>query len=568
MYLLLFFAFLAGIVTVLSPCVLPVLPILLSAGIAEGRYRSFGIILGLVLSFSFFTLALTSIINLTGISADVLRYCAIALITFFGLTMLFPRLGDWFAAKTSGIANIGLKVQEQSATLGTGFWSGFLLGVALGLIWTPCAGPILATITTLVATNAVTWATVFTTLAYSIGTALPMFLIMYGGNKITTSTSALAPYTETIRKIFGALMILGALAIAFHFDTVLQQFAIKYFPMITVDSNEAVKKELETLQKEPRIGAFSNSAPGAHAPDFVGISQWFNSPPLTLEQLKNKVVLIDFWTYSCINCVRTSPYLKDWYEKYKDKGFVIVGVHTPEFEFEKNPANVQEAIKRFGINYPVALDNHFSTWQAYHNRYWPAHYLIDQNGIISYVHFGEGEYLKTENSIRSLLGLPEISEKQSREPIKPQSPETYLGIARASQYHPDIRLQANATNVYDYKGRLADDQVGLHGSWYIADESITAKSDDARLDINFIANRVYLVMSAPSPSLIEVLLDGKPVDKKYYTVDMNESGKIPVKDSRMYDILDLKGDNGRHVLTINVPKDVSLFVFTFGSGEK
>ncbi len=204
MYILLIFAFLAGIVTVLSPCVLPVLPILLSAGIAEGRYRSFGIIVGLILSFSFFTLALTTIINLTGISADALRYCAIALITFFGLSMLFPSIGNWFAAKTSGIANIGLQVQEQASNLGTGFWSGFLLGVALGLIWTPCAGPILATITTLVATNAVTWATVLTTLTYSIGTALPMFLIMYGGNKITSSTTTLAPYTELIRKIFGA----------------------------------------------------------------------------------------------------------------------------------------------------------------------------------------------------------------------------------------------------------------------------------------------------------------------------------------------------------------------------
>ena len=403
---------------------------------------------------------------------------------------------------------------------------------------------------------------------YSIGTALPMFLIMYGGNKITNSTSALAPYTETLRKIFGALMIGGALAIAFHFDVTLQQIAVKYFPMISIDSNEAVKKELEQLQKEPAMNKFSSSAPGAHAPDFVGISQWFNSPPLTLEQLKNKVVLIDFWTYSCINCVRTLPYLKNWYAKYKDKGFVIVGVHTPEFEFEKNPANVQDAIKRFGISYPVALDNHFSTWQTYHNRYWPAHYLLDQNGIISYTHFGEGEYLKTENSIRSLLGLQEISERESREPIKPQTPETYLGIARASQYHPDIRLQANATNMYDYKGRLADDQVGLHGSWLVADESITAKSNDARLDINFIGNRVYLVMSAASLSLIEVLLDGKPVDKKYYTVDMNEAGTIPVKDSRMYDILDLKGDNGRHVLTVKVPKDVTLYVFTFGSGEK
>jgi cytochrome c biogenesis protein CcdA/thiol-disulfide isomerase/thioredoxin len=568
MYLLLLFAFLAGIVTVLSPCVLPVLPILLSAGVAEGRYRAFGIILGLVLSFSFFTLTLTSIINLTGISANALRYCAIGLITFFGLTMLFPRLGDWFASKTAGIANIGLQVQEKSATLTSGFWSGFLLGVALGLIWTPCAGPILATITTLVATNAVNLKTVLTTLAYSIGTALPMFLIMYGGNKIATSTTALAPYTELIRKIFGALMILGALAIAFHFDVVLQQIAIRYFPMLNIDTHEAVKKELEKLRKETSMNAFSSIEPGALAPDFVGISQWFNTPPLTIEQLRNKVVLIDFWTYSCINCVRTLPYLKDWYAKYKDKGFVIVGVHTPEFEFEKNPSNVQDAIKRFGILYPVALDNHYSTWQAYHNRYWPAHYLINQNGTIYHVHFGEGAYLQTENAIRTLLGLPEITEKEVREPVKMQTPEIYLGTARAAHYPSSMVLQRNATAIYDYKGHLSDDQVGLRGSWHVTDESITSQSDDARLDLNFIANRVYLVMSSSEEALIQVLLDGKPLDKKYYTTDMNKSGFITVKDSRMYDMVDLKGDDGRHIITLGVPKGVSLYAFTFGSGTK
>jgi cytochrome c biogenesis protein CcdA/thiol-disulfide isomerase/thioredoxin len=568
MYLLLLFAFLAGIVTVLSPCVLPVLPILLSAGVAQGRYRAFGIILGLVLSFSFFTLALTSIINLTGISANVLRYIAIGLITFFGLTMLFPRFGDWFAGKTAGIANIGLRVQEKSAALGSGFWPGFLLGIALGLIWTPCAGPILATITTLVATNAINLTTVLATVSYSLGTALPMFLIMYGGNKIAASTTALAPYTELIRKIFGALMILGALAIAFHFDVVLQQLAIKYFPILTIDTNETVKKELEKLHKETTMSAFSSSEPGSLAPDFVGISRWFNTSPLTIDQLRNKVVLVDFWTYSCINCVRTLPYLKNWYAKYKDQGFVLIGVHTPEFEFEKNPLNVQDAIKRFGIEYPVALDDHYSTWQAYHNRYWPAHYLINKDGIIYHVHFGEGAYLQTENAIRTLLGLPELTEKEIPESIKMQTPEIYLGFSRAMHYQPTISLQKNATALYDYKGHLADNRVGLRGSWHIASESITSQSDDARLDLNFIANRIYLVMSSPEQASIQVLLDGKPLEKKYYTTDINDAGFITVKDSRMYDIVDLKGIDGRHVLTLILPKGVSLYAFTFGSGVK
>jgi thiol-disulfide isomerase/thioredoxin len=363
-------------------------------------------------------------------------------------------------------------------------------------------------------------------------------------------------------------MILGALAIAFHFDVVLQQIAIRYFPMITIDTNEAVKKELEKLHKEASMNAFTSTEPGALAPDFVGISQWFNTSPLTIEQLRNKVVLIDFWTYSCINCVRTLPYLKDWYAKYKDKGLVIVGVHTPEFEFEKNPSNVQDAIKRFGIVYPVALDNHYSTWQAYHNRYWPAHYLINQEGTIYHVHFGEGAYLQTENAIRTLLGLPEITEKEVREPLKALTPEIYLGTARAANYTSSITLQRNATALYDYQGRLADDQVGLHGSWHVTNEAITAQSDDARLDLNFIANRVYLVMSSTAPASVQVLLDGQPLENKYYTADMNEAGLITVKDSRMYDMVDLKGDNGRHMLTLVIPKGVSLYAFTFGSGAK
>ena len=321
MYILLLFAFLAGIVTVLSPCILPVLPLLLSAGFGQGRLRPYGVILGLIVSFTFFTLSLTAIVHATGVSPNILRYIAIILITFFGLTMIFPRLEQWFSNRLSSVAQLGQAVQEQSNVIGSGFWSGFILGGALGLIWSPCAGPILAAITTLVATSAITWNAVLVTLAYSLGTALPMFFIMYGGNKIANSTTAIAPYTEIIRKIFGSLMILGALAIAFHFDVILQQLALKYFPMITIGDNPTVQKEIEKLTQDKTFSILSPTL-GSQAPDFIGISDWINSPPLSLEQLKGSVVLVDFWTYSCINCVRTFPYLKQWYNAYKNKGFI------------------------------------------------------------------------------------------------------------------------------------------------------------------------------------------------------------------------------------------------------
>ena len=415
MIALIFFSFLAGVVTVLSPCILPILPILLAAQVGQGYYRPYGIIVGLISSFTFFTLALTALVRATGISPDFLLAMVLFGITiFFGLTLLFPWLGDRFAALTSVFSSLGTAVQEHSTFAGTGFLSGFILGGALGLIWTPCAGPILATITALVATSAVSINAIIITLVYSLGAALPMFLIMYGGNHIINSTQFLAGYTELIRRVFGALMILGALAIAFHFDVVLQQFAVRYFPMITIEDNQTVKKELEELKMNDRKKTTSLiQGEQESAPALVGITDWINTPPLSLQQLKGKVVLIDFWTYSCINCVRTLPYIRQWYEAYRNKGLVIIGVHTPEFEFEKNVNNVKAAVKRFEIQYPVALDNNYQTWQNYNNSYWPAHYLIDQEGVIRYKHFGEGNYKETENAIRSLLGLQPEAKKLS-----------------------------------------------------------------------------------------------------------------------------------------------------------
>jgi cytochrome c biogenesis protein CcdA/thiol-disulfide isomerase/thioredoxin len=558
--LLLVFACLAGLVTVLSPCILPVLPLLLSASVGQGRYRSLGVIVGLVLSFSFFTLTLTALVQIAGISPDFLRYCAIGLITFFGLTMLFPWLGDRFAALTSGFAHLGSAVQEQSTHAGTGFASGCILGVALGLLWTPCAGPILASITTLVATRAVTWNAVFVTLAYSAGAALPMFAITYGGNRVINSTQYLAAYTEIIRKVFGVLMILSALALAFHADIVLQQIAANYFPMINVEDNAVVKKALEELGSNNKN---QSTEFGTIAPDLVGLHEWINSEPLTLEQLRGKVVLVDFWTYSCINCVRTLPHVKHWYESYKDKGFVIIGVHTPEFEFEKSVRNVREAVKRFGITYPVALDSDYATWQQYSNHYWPAHYLIDQQGVIQEKHFGEGAYLDTENAIRKLLSLAPLTEKEEVRHAKQVTPETYLGYARGDSYI--AALKHDQSNFYEYTHQLADDQVGLKGTWVVKSDHIESVDTKNMLELNFIASHVYLVMQSAKPEKVIVLLDGKPLDKRYYSVDMDKQGEITVHEARMYEVLDLKGDYGRHVLTLNVPAGVWLYVFTFGS---
>jgi len=556
MIILIIFAILAGIVTVLSPCILPILPILLSAGIGQNRHKSYGIIIGLIASFSFFTLTLTAIVAATGVSPDCLRFMAILLIIFFGLTMLIPKLGNFFESATSKVAHLGSFIQEKSTNTGSEFWSGIILGVALGVLWTPCAGPILASITTLVATHSIGWPAIIIIVSYSVGSGIAMLTIMYGGSKLTSSIGSYSPY---IRQIFGALMIAGALSIVFHADVILQQLALKYFPMVIIDDNEIVKKELVTLNPN----AFAHN--DGMAPDFIDIQEWINSKPLTIKELEGHVVLVDFWTYSCINCIRTLPYIKKWHEDYKDHGLIIVGVHTPEFEFEKNPDNVKNAIARLGITYPVALDNGYKTWQNYNNHYWPAHYLIDRRGIIKETHFGEGAYLETENNIRNLLGLSPIAQSHPIDQTsKKITPETYLGYERATSYHPSISLQPDQAVSYDYQGSLGENQVGLKGLWNVHRQSITSQSSNSILDFDIIANRVYVVMESNSSQLVHVLLDGKPLLDRQRTVDMNQEGQIIVNQARMYDVANLNNDYGYHKLTLHVPQGVSLYAFTFG----
>lgn len=522
MEILIGFAFLAGIFTALSPCILPVLPAILASGISGGRLRPLGTILGLICSFTFFTLTLTWLVQETGLSPYILRYIAIALIFFFGLVMIFPKLSNWFAALTAPIAGVGQTIHPSS-----GFLGGFIFGIALGLIWTPCAGPVLAAITTLVATHALDRTAILMTLAYSIGAAIPLFIIAYGSSKLI----GLSRYSEVIRKFFGALMVLFSLMLLFNWDMMLNQQLSKIFPEFLKEKNL------------PLFGKATLMA-GDKAPDFTGIDSWINKP----SQLKGKVVLVDFWTYSCINCLRTLPYLKDWDAKYKDKGLVIVGVHTPEFEFEKDPQNVQSAVKELGINYPVALDNHYATWNAFHNHYWPAHYLIDPSGKIQMIHYGEGGYAETENGIRKLLGLKELEMKEPEQSTLATTPETYLGLARGRSYQMEIK--PNQTFDYHYDGTLSEDQVGLKGAWRAENEFIEA-AGNSYLELNFLAAQVYLVLAGSSDEPLTIMLDGKP------------HGQITVDGDKKYDIV--SAPYGRHTLSLKVPKGVKAYAFTFGS---
>ena len=290
------------------------------------------------------------------------------------------KLSDKFSAATQGLANIG-NIETQSG----GYWGGVVIGALIGLVWTPCAGPILAAILVQVVLQKSNASALLSIAAFAIGAGVPMLFIALLGRKVMGRLGFFTKYSEEIRKAFGVIIIIAVLIIA---------FGSNLFASTDTSASEGEVTGLQNKLAQPYP-----------APEFAGVSEWLNTKPLTMAELKGKVVLVDFWTYSCINCVRTLPYITAWDKKYRDKGLVIIGVHSPEFEFEKNADNVRTALKEHGINYPVAMDNNLSTWQSFNNQYWPAHYLIDRGGNVVYTHFGEGDYDVTENNIRYLLGL-------------------------------------------------------------------------------------------------------------------------------------------------------------------
>ena len=387
MILLIAFAFLAGVITILSPCILPVLPIILTSsigGVNTGKSRPMGVVIGFILSFTFFTLFLSTIVRLSGISADTLRLISVFVIGGFGISLLVPQFQVLVERLFSKLA--GFMPSSQGRT---GFGGGLLIGFSVGLLWTPCVGPILASVISLAITGTVTFDAFLITLAYSLGTAIPMFLIMLGGQNVLRRVPWLLSNLGHIQKLFGVLMILTAIGIFFNVDRRFQTFVLNTFPqygtgLTKFEDNELIRNQLDKKSgneiKKEDLGKpmFDLIEPkGVQAPEIIPGGAWFNTNPFTLKQLRGKVVVIDFWTYSCINCQRTLPYLRDWNEKYKDKGLVIIGIHAPEFEFEKNEKNVAQAIKYFNLTYPIVQDNDFATWRAYNNRFWPAKYFID-----------------------------------------------------------------------------------------------------------------------------------------------------------------------------------------------
>ncbi|MGZ8647691.1 MAG: cytochrome c biogenesis protein DipZ, partial [Solirubrobacteraceae bacterium] len=442
MALLVLFAFVAGAGTALSPCVLPVLPAVLSAGATGGRRRPLGVVLGLAATFSVTIVGFGALVDGVGLGDSALRTLAAVVLLGFGLTLVVPRLGALLEAPLSRLPRLSARGR------GDGLRSGLVLGAALGFAYAPCAGPILAAVITV---GAAAERTVPIALAYSAGSACVLLALALGGRGVAGRVRR-AGRGPVVQRALGFVMVLTAVAVAADLDVRFQTALASGFPSAVVnptgalERSAAVERRLADLRGPPRFETAADSARLpvlGRAPDFTGTQRWFNTRggrPLSLARLRGKVVLVDFWTYTCINCLRTLPYLEAWDARYRADGLVIVGVHSPEFPFEQDAGNVAAAIKREGIKYPVAQDNALKTWNAWGNQYWPAHYLIDAKGEVRDAHFGEGAYDKTEMAIRALLveaGHPNpgamAAPRGAVHPTRQSTPETYLGLARAER---------------------------------------------------------------------------------------------------------------------------------------
>ncbi|HEY2575619.1 MAG TPA: cytochrome c biogenesis protein CcdA [Streptosporangiaceae bacterium] len=544
----------AGFLAGISPCILPVLPLLLVAGSTTvagaakdpgtpgtgtertgtagtataaapqarlpraGLARPLAVIVGLVLSFSLLVLAGSELLSLLHLPQDTLRDAGIALLILVGLGYLIPPLG--------------LLLERPFARIGTrranGGGGGFMLGLALGVLYVPCAGPILAAISVVAATHRVGLTAVFVTAAFAVGTAVPLLVIAIAGGQLTGRVGALRRQAPRVRQVGGVVLVVMAVLISFNWLNGLQRDVPGYASALQGSAN--IRKQLNNLTgaKQTTLSKCSSTATTlvncGLAPNFTGITSWLNTPggkPLTIKDLRGKVVLVDFWTYSCINCQRTLPHVEAWSREYAKDGFVVVGVHTPEFAFEHVVSNVRAQATALGVHYPVAVDDDDATWNAYNNQYWPADYLIDAQGHVRHVHFGEGDYSATEKDIRTLLtaahrsaSLPAATDVPNRTPAGEMNPETYVGYSRLQYLDSSSGVTQNAPAAYHFPAHLPLGAMGLSGTWTVHAEEATA-GNGAELELGFLAQDVYLVLGGTGT--LQVTVNGRPTQTIHVT---------------------------------------------------
>jgi cytochrome c biogenesis protein CcdA/thiol-disulfide isomerase/thioredoxin len=600
MIVLVCFAVLAGAGTALSPCALPVLPALLSAGGVGGRRRPLGVVLGLSVTFTVTIVGLANVVDGVGLGNDPLRDVAIVVLLVFGLALLVPDAAARLEAPLSRIARVG--VGGIRATKGDGFRSGLLIGGALGFIYTPCASPILAAV---ISVSAASGRTIVLAVAYAAGSAAVLLALALGGRRVFERVRH-AGRGPMLGRVLGAVMILTAVAIITNLDVNFDQFVAEKIPNVNLTASLECSKTVTGRLHEitghgtkfvPKNGVSDCEGSGtsklrvaahdasqtelladAHkledlgpAPEFADTQDWFNTPddqPLTLAKLRGRVVLIDFWTYTCINCIRTLPYLKAWNAAYAKDGLTIVGVETPEFAFEKIASNVKDAIEQFGLRYPVVQDNDMGTWNAYDNQYWPADYLIDSSGQVRYATFGEGDYGKTETAIRALLaeaGYQVGAKSRPAGVITPSeeaTPESYTGTARAQGF-----VKGPYTGTHDYgpppSSELPLNELAYSGTWRIGEQPAEAIAA-AGINLHFEAKNVYLVLSSQNerPLHVQVMLDGHPISAADSGADVHD-GVVTVTRQRLYSLVSLRNDQS-HELQLRFQNGLVAYDFTFG----
>ena len=547
MLLLVGVAFVAGIVTAISPCVLPVLPIVLAGGATGGRRRPYAIVAGLVASFTAFTLAATALLSALGLPDDLLRNIAIGVVLLVGVSLLLPPVGRLVERPFQALG------RHQPGDAG----GGFLLGASLGLLFTPCAGPVIAAVAVLAATSRFSVESVLVTLSYALGAGVVLLLFALAA-QIGMNLQGLRRRAPQLRPALGALIAGAAVLMIFGLDLKLATYVPGYTRSLQrVERAAAAQREIDRLVAGRRhVLPESELRDFGQAPEFQEIDRWVNSKPLTLASLRGKVVLIDFWTYSCINCLRTLPYVKRWAATYRRTGLVVVGVHTPEFAFEHVPANVERAVRSLDVDYPVALDNGYGTWSAWGNQYWPAKYLVDRQGHVRYAHFGEGEYQRSEDVIRRLLAekaLPKPVSASIRDqtPTELLTPETYLGSARIDRF-VGSRLVPGREADYSIPKVVPQSSFGYGGRWTVEKERIVA-GRNARLRLSFHARKVFLVLGANDRTgTVQVTVDGRSLQT------------VQVTDDRLYILAELPGEAANHILDLSFSPGTEAYAFTFG----
>ena len=586
--MLLLLAYLGGVLTLLSPCILPVLPFVFARAGGSFLRSTLPLLLGMAITF-------TVVASLAAVGSawvaqanQVGRWVALVVMAVFALALLLPAFADRLLApfQRAG-ARLSARADAADEAGRGGAGTSLLIGIATGLLWAPCAGPILGLVLTGAALEGASAGTSSLLLAYALGAVTALALAVWVGGRVFNALKARLGLGNTLRRILGVAALLAVVAIAMGWDTgVLTRLSSVSTARLEQGLLEAVPGATPAGGKALTTTAARVDAPlpvEGTLPALDGATGWLNSPPLDREQLRGKVVLVDFWTYSCINCLRAMPFVHDWAERYREHGLVVVGVHTPEFAFERNPRNVMRAVEQLGVTYPVALDNNYSIWRAFENQYWPAHYFVDAQGRIRAHQFGEGNYAHSEQVIRRLL--QEAGQRDLPPPLDAgaarlqgvaeqadmgnlRSPETYLGHARAEHFASPGGLRKGQPFDYALPARWTLNDWALAGRWTVDQEAATLQSPGGRVAFRFHARDLHLVLAPAgngAPVRFRVLLDGKPLPAADAGGDVRPDGTGQVDEHRLYQLVRQRDSVGEHLFEIEfLDPGVQAYAFTFG----